>query len=102
MRSAIIDVGSNTIRTVIYDINGSFRQLHNEKDFTGIISYVVNGYLTADGCEKLRSVLYDMSSMCRLMNCEQMPASLPQLYAASKISKKSGSWLPKNAGLICA
>lgn len=71
-RYGIIDVGSNTIRTVVYEVEGrNYKELINEKDFSGIISYVKDGTLSEDGREKLIQVLTDMSTLCRLLGCKQ-------------------------------
>ena len=40
MRYGIIDIGSNTIRTVVYEVEGTdFSQLISEKDFSETVSY---------------------------------------------------------------
>lgn len=50
MRYGVIDLGSNTIRTVVYETEGkSFKKLISERSFTGILNYIENGRLRPDG-----------------------------------------------------
>ena len=60
MRHALIDVGSNTIRMNVYDINkeeGTFTHLFSEKEMLGIINFIEDGLLVEEGIEKLLSIL---------------------------------------------
>lgn len=58
MRHALIDLGSNTIRLVMYDADGNnVRQIFNEKEAVGIISYVEDGNMLQEGIERLVEVL---------------------------------------------
>ena len=72
MRCGIIDLGSNTIRLVVYEIEGGqFSQLINEKEFLGIINYIENDNLTTEGLDKIVSILGDMRRLCALLKCEE-------------------------------
>lgn len=62
MKYALIDMGSNSIRLTVYDIERSaFRILFKEKIMAGLAGYVENGALTQDGidcaCQSLREFL---------------------------------------------
>lgn len=73
MRYSIIDIGSNTIRMVIYEITGrSYREILNERDFSGIISYIKDDNLQRDGIDKLKSVLTKMVMLCKLLECNRI------------------------------
>ncbi len=75
MRYGIIDIGSNTIRTVIYEVEGkSIKQLVNEKDFTGIINYIVDGRLSGEGIAAVSAVLGRMHMLCELLHCAEVHA----------------------------
>lgn len=64
MKLAIIDLGSNTIRTVIYEIIGSkYKSILNKGIFAGIISYVKDGKMSDEGTEKIISVLNQMKEI---------------------------------------
>ena len=59
MKYALIDMGSNSIRQTVYDLNGDgFRVLFKEKLMAGLAGYVEHGRLTQDGihcaCRSLR------------------------------------------------
>lgn len=52
MKQAIIDIGSNSIRLTLYEIeNSSFKILFREKIMAGLAGYVENGALSAEGME---------------------------------------------------
>lgn len=58
MTYGVIDVGSNTIRLCIYNIeDGKIRPLFNNKTTAGLIGYVNNGELTRQGIKKACDVL---------------------------------------------
>ena len=55
---AVIDIGSNTIRMVLYKVvNGELRQMLNSKEPAGLVGYVENGKLTGEGIAKLTDTL---------------------------------------------
>ena len=50
MKQGIIDIGSNSIRLTVYEVEGhAFRILFREKVMAGLASYVENGALSAEG-----------------------------------------------------
>ena len=59
MKYALIDMGSNSIRLTVYDLDkSSFKVLFKEKIMAGLAGYVEHGRLTQDGidcaCHSLR------------------------------------------------
>lgn len=60
MINSLLDIGSNTIRLVIYD---GKKEIFNTPDYTGLISYVKDGKLTEEGFEKLTDVLIKMKKL---------------------------------------
>lgn len=71
-KHAVIDVGSNTIRAVIYATDaaaGTARPLISEREFAGIISYVKHGILSEAGCARLVEVLKKMKEFCDIASC---------------------------------
>lgn len=59
IRYGMIDIGSNTVRIVIYALTDEikYHELWNEKESVRLRQYVVDGKLTEEGIEKLISVL---------------------------------------------
>lgn len=52
MKQAVIDIGSNSIRLTLYEIQGeNFNILFREKIMAGLAGYVENGALSAEGIE---------------------------------------------------
>ena len=52
MKQGIIDIGSNSIRLTVYEVEGHvFRILFREKVMAGLASYVENGALSVEGIE---------------------------------------------------
>ena len=60
MLYAMIDVGSNTIRMAIYEIDGDkVEMLMKRKNPVGLASYVKDGYMTRAGIDKVIEVISD-------------------------------------------
>lgn len=73
MRHAVIDVGSNTIRLVVYEIeNGEYEVILNDRDFSSIISYIENGALSDAGVTKIKTVLARMKQLCDGILCDDI------------------------------
>lgn len=73
VKYGIIDVGSNTIRMVVYEINGKeIKDIANERDFAGLITYVENGVLNSCGKERILKTLAHMGEICKQHNCDEL------------------------------
>ena len=60
MLYAMIDIGSNTIRMAIYEIDGDkVDMLMKRKNSVGLASYVRDGYMTRAGIDKVVEVISD-------------------------------------------
>lgn len=72
-RCGLIDVGSNTVRAAVFEIDGkNYRLLADEKDFCSLISCVNEGVLSDEGIGRLCRALIRMSSFCREWGCERI------------------------------
>lgn len=72
MKYGLIDIGSNTMRAVVYDvIQDDFEVLINEKEFAEILSYVDDNYLAAEGIDRLCFVLKRMKALCEQIECDE-------------------------------
>lgn len=78
---AVIDLGSNTIRLVVYEVkeahkrtytNKDFKSLINDKVMAGLSAYVVDGAFTQAGIDKAVSVLRGHAKRARYFDCEKM------------------------------
>lgn len=68
---AVIDLGSNTVRLVVYSIkNNKFSRVIDEKSALGILNYIEDDFLTEDGILELIQVLSNMYKSITLMQCE--------------------------------
>ncbi len=75
MRYGLIDIGSNTIRGVVYEAEGtSFKELITKKEFTGILNYIEDGCLNDAGLLVLKETVARLFSFCRLLNCAETHA----------------------------
>lgn len=99
MKHAVIDVGSNTIRMVIYEITENrLKDIAHERDFAGLITYVEDGILSDAGKERVILTLSKMASVCKKFSCDKIhcfaTASLRQVKniedTISEIKKKTG------------
>lgn len=78
---AVVDLGSNSIRLVVYDVkdahkrtytNKDFKSLINDKVMAGLSAYVVDGVFTQDGIDRAVSVLRGHAKRARYFDCEKM------------------------------
>ena len=73
MRYGIIDIGSNTMRAVafeVYEDNG-FHEVVNEKEFAEILSFVEDDVLTEGGVRQLCTVLKHMKRLLIETQCDE-------------------------------
>ena len=78
---AVVDLGSNSIRLVVYDVKDAhkrtcthtdFKSLINDKVMAGLSAYVVDGVFTQDGIDRAVSVLRGHAKRARYFDCEKM------------------------------
>lgn len=73
MRHAIVDIGSNTIRLIIFDINenkNNFKKVLNKKYTAGLITYVHDGELSRKGIKKLIKTLSSIKNIVLELNVD--------------------------------
>ena len=77
----VIDLGSNTIRLVVYEVkddrrdvytNKDFKSLINDKVMAGLSAYVVDGAFGQDGIDKAVSVLKGHAKRARYFDCKKL------------------------------
>ena len=78
---AVVDLGSNSIRLVVYDVKDAHKRTYTSKDFkslindkvmAGLSAYVVDGTFTQDGIDRAISVLRGHAKRARYFDCEKM------------------------------
>lgn len=78
---AVIDLGSNTIRLVVYEVkdahkrtytNKDFKSLINDKVMAGLSAYVEDGTFTQAGIDKAVNVLRGHAKRARYFDCKKM------------------------------
>lgn len=76
MLQAIIDIGSNSIRLVIYKIEDfqDIKILMNKKELAGLASYIKNGVMTDDGIDKACQVLNEFKHLLDNFNVTNIAA----------------------------
>ena len=73
MKYALIDMGSNSIRLTVYDMDrASFRVLFKEKIMAGLAGYVEHGRLTRDGIDCACQSLREFRSTLELLQIEHL------------------------------
>ena len=65
MRIAIIDIGSNTVKSAIYETQNSkqFQCIHRKTVYLGLLSYIDDHKLTEQGINALSNSLKKASSV---------------------------------------
>lgn len=72
MRCSLIDLGSNTVRLVVYEVKSSgFTEIFNESMFLGLISHTANGHLDDEGFESILEALGKFSQITSLLGCKK-------------------------------
>src|SRR3712207_2471393 len=73
MKYALIDMGSNSIRLTVYNIEkNDFKILFKEKVMAGLAGYVEHGRLTQEGIECACQSLREFQSTLSLLEIEQL------------------------------
>lgn len=80
-RIGIIDLGSNTVRLVVFDVRNDFgkrlkpnefAEVLNEKAVAGLSAYVVDGIFTDEGIEKAVDVLNEHVQTAQGVDCKRV------------------------------
>ncbi len=96
---AIVDIGANSVRMNIYDINtetGDFSTVLSVRSMLGLAAYAKDGALTKDGAGKLFAVLREFLARANSIPCDSFSAfataSLRGLSNSAKVVRdiKSG------------
>ena len=70
---AIVDVGSNTVRMNVYDVNdGKLKVLFSKKETVGLASYVRGQYMSGAGVERVIQVLTEFRAVLENLNIHEM------------------------------
>jgi exopolyphosphatase/guanosine-5'-triphosphate,3'-diphosphate pyrophosphatase len=89
MRYAVIDIGSNSIRLHLYDVDaitGAPRPLFNKKTIAGLASFVEEGKMSPKGINRVVRVLTNYRELLRAVNIDQVFA-----FATAAIRKVSNA-----------
>ena len=72
MRYGLMDIGSNTIHAVIYELDGAkWKKVLSEKEYAEIISYVEDQRLSADGIERLAQAVESLQRLFTALPCDK-------------------------------
>lgn len=83
----VVDIGSNTIRLEVYNVNENYMELFfKKKEFAGLAGYVKKGVMDEDGIQKTISVLKDYINICQLLGTKEL-----FIFATAAIRNASNS-----------
>lgn len=93
MKHAIVDIGSNTIRLIIFEVlNNDFKKILNKKYTAGLINYVEFKKLSDKGIKKLIETLQSIKLICDEVHVESLnafaTASLRNINNSKEIIRK--------------
>ncbi|WP_443770328.1 Ppx/GppA phosphatase family protein [Anaerostipes sp.] len=93
MPTGIVDIGSNTMRLVLYDIGkGRYKKLISKKKMTGLAGYVTDGQLSSQGVKKLIKTLNSFKKTAQAFQIKRMyyfaTASLRNIDNSKEVLKK--------------
>ncbi len=101
----VIDLGSNSIRLVIYQVrddacepysNKDFQDIINEKKITGLSAYVQDGVFTESGITKATEVLTEHLYRAKYFNCVQTRIFATAVLRNCSNSKEAIKTISKN------
>lgn len=73
MQTGIVDIGSNTIRLVLYDIHkGKYKKLISKKKMAGLAGYISDGKLNNQGIKKLMKILSGYQKIAKIFQISKM------------------------------
>ena len=73
MRISIIDIGSNTVKSAIYDVldDMQFQCIHRKTVYLGLLSYIENNNLTQRGIEALSDAITTLKNVAASLKCDK-------------------------------
>ncbi len=73
MKQALIDIGSNTVRLVVYNVVGiKYERKFDSKKNLGLLNYIDKNRLTEEGYIKLKTTLKNMMQQISLIGCDNI------------------------------
>lgn len=107
MKIGIIDVGSNTVRIVVYKTDSDkIKEIVNERYFVGLIEFVKKGILSYEGISKLIEALQSIRELAEVVKCDKIycfaTASLRNLKNENDIIFKIKNETEFNVEIISA
>lgn len=94
MRIAVIDIGSNTVKSAIYDVekDRQIQCIHRKTVYLGLLSYIENNHLTNGGIDALSSAITVLKNVALSMKCHKIYAFAT---AALRMSQNNGDVISK-------
>ena len=109
MKIGTVDIGSNTVRIVVYNVDDNEKtaeEVVNERHVIGLIEYVEKGVLIYDGISKLTETLRIIKDFASVIKCDNLhwfaTASLRSLRNEKDVLLKVKSELDINIDIISA
>lgn len=100
MKKALVDLGSNTIRLSVYQVNedGSFSHMFSEKETAGLVNYISDKNMSHEGFDKACMVISEFKALTEQFGINELnifaTASLRNIKnrdeAVSYIKEKTG------------
>lgn len=73
MRYGLMDIGSNTIHAVVYELDGQkWKKVLSEKEYAELVSYVEDQQLTEAGIDRLCQAVESLGRLFRVVPCEKV------------------------------
>ena len=100
MKEAVIDIGSNSMRLTVYEVEEkNFKILFKEKFMAGLAGYVENGCISEEGIQRACNGLLEFKNTLKLLSLDECvhvfaTASLRNIVntddAVAQIKEKTG------------
>lgn len=100
MLQAIIDIGSNTLRMIIYKIeNGKAEQIIKKKHLVGLAAFLKDGIMTQGGIDRVTEVLTEYKSFLKSFEIENVSAFTTAALRNAKNSSEAVGEITERTGI---
>ena len=100
MLQAIIDIGSNTVRMVVYDLkNGKAKQIMKKKHLVGLAAFLKDGVMQQAGIDRVSEVLTEYREFLAAFHIEQVAAFTTAALRNAKNSAAAVGEITERSGI---
>lgn len=100
MKKALVDLGSNTIRLSVYNVNedGSFSLLFSEKETAGLVNYISDKKMSVEGFDKACDVITNFQKLTAQFGINQLNVFATASLRNITNSREASAYIKEKTG----